>query len=123
MDSHVKIMLSSMHRLIIQQLPSYLNMQNFCCNFPDLLPVSICQNCPDRRCLVVMQRVSNSRVRDRLGFSQSGSGLGSVCTLASGSAGFGFFVGFLYLDLSKISSRVWFGFMLKIRVRVSVCKK
>ena len=47
------------------------------------------------------QRVSNSRVRDRLGFSQSGSGLGSVCTLASGSAGFGFFVGFLYLDLSQ----------------------
>ena len=53
MDSHVKIMLSSMHRLIIQQLPSYLNMQNFCCNFPDLLPVSICQNCPDRRCSVL----------------------------------------------------------------------
>ena len=73
--------------------------------------------------LLVTQRVSNSRVRDLLGFSQSGSGLGSVCTLASGSAGFGFFVGFLYLDLSKISSRVWFGFMLKIRVRVSVCKK
>ena len=73
--------------------------------------------------LLVTQRVSNSRVRDRVGFSQSGSGLGSVCTLASGSAGFGFFVGFLYLDLSKISRRVWFGFMLKIWVRVSVCKK
>ena len=72
---------------------------------------------------LVTQRVSNSRVRDRLGFRQSGSGLGSVCILASGSARFGFFVGFLYLDLSKISSRVWFGFMLKIRVRVSVCKK
>ena len=44
--------------------------------------------------LIVTQRVSNSRARDRLGFSQSGSGLGSVCTLASGSAGFGFLSGF-----------------------------
>ena len=46
---------------------------------------------------LVMQRVSNSRVRDRLGFRHSGLGLGLDCVLASDSAGFGFFVRFLYL--------------------------
>ena len=70
-----------------------------------------------------MERVSNSRVRDRLGFRHSGSGLGSGCVLASSSAKFGFFVEFLYLVSSQISTQVWFGFMLKSRVRVSVCKK
>ena len=62
---------------------------------------------------LVMQRVSNSRVRDRLGFRHSGLGLGLDCVLASDSAGFGFFVRFLYLVSSQISTRVWFRFMLK----------
>ena len=84
----------------------------------------ICSDVRQQQLLfLVTQRVSNSRVRDRLGFRQSGSGLGSVCILGSGSAGFGFFVGFLYLFSSEISRRVWFGVMLKNRVRVSVCKK
>ena len=61
-----------------------------------------------------MQQVSNSLVRDRLMFRQSG--LGSVCVLASFSAGFGF-----CQVSSQISSQVWFGFMLKSRVWV--CKK
>ena len=72
---------------------------------------------------LVMQWVSNSRVRDRLGFRHSGSDLESGCVLVSGSARTGFFVGFLYLVSSQISIRVWFGFMLKSRVWVSVCKK
>ena len=53
---------------------------------------------------------ANGQVQDRLGFRYSGSGLGSGCLLASGSARFGFFVGFIYLVSSQISTRVWFRF-------------
>ena len=79
--------------------------------------------------------ISNAKIlctdcSDVTGFKKSGSGTVRVQTVGFGlGAGLGLgsrvrvFVGFLHLVSSQIGVRVWFGFMLKSWVQVSVCKK